>query len=129
MAHVWVRSTESWSGGQGQSACAMTAEVAQNDREFRVVIAVPGCDEKHLQVTAAPSVIAVEGSLPPPDRLPAEEVVLSEFAGRRMLRVIQLPEEIAPGEVRAHLHNGLLTIVAEKARAVRLRRNAYTARA
>lgn len=128
MAHVWVRAAEAWPGTSVPSACVMTAEVAQNDREFRLVVAVPGCDEKHVQVTATRSLIAVEGSFPPADRLDAEQVLFSEFSGRRMARAFGLPEEIAPEEVRAHLRNGFLTIVAVKASAARARRAVLAAR-
>ena len=110
------------------SACVMTAEVAQNDREFRLVVAVPGCDEKHVQITATRSLIAVEGSLPPSDRIDAEQVLFSEFSGRRLARAFGLPEEIAPEEVRAHGRNGFLTIVAVKASAARKQRPALAAR-
>jgi HSP20 family molecular chaperone IbpA len=125
MAHVWVKAAETWPGTSLPSACVMTAEVAQNDREFRIVVALPGCDEKHLQVTATKSLIAVEGSIPPADRLNCEEVLFSEFAGRRLTRSFALPEDIAPEEVKAHLRNGFLTIVALKARAARTHRAAY----
>ncbi len=125
MAHVWVKAAETWPGSSLPSACAMTAEVAQNDREFRIVVALPGCDEKHVQVTATKSLIAIEGSIPPVERLSNEEVLFSEFAGRRLTRCFALPEDIAPEEVKAHLRNGFLTIIALKARVARINRAAY----
>jgi len=124
MAHVWVKTAESWTGTPVSSACAMTAELTESDREFRIVVAVPGCDEKHVQVTATKSLIAVEGALPAAERPGAEQIVFSEFAGRRLARTFGLPEEIAPEEVKAHLRNGFLTVVAVKACAARSRRMA-----
>jgi len=109
------------------SAYVMTAEMTQSEREFRIVAAVPGCDEKHLRVTATGSLIVVEGTLPPVDPCGSDQAIFNEFAGRRVVRTFRLPEEIAQEEVKAHLRNGLLTIVAVKARLARSRRVALAA--
>lgn len=129
MAHVLVKAVEEWKGATAMSACAMPAEMSQSDRGIQLLVAVPGCDEKHLRVYAGSRAIAVEGAIVRPGRSTVDEVMFTEFSGRTLARQFDLPEEIAPEEVKAHLHNGMLTILAVKATASRMRRTAMAARA
>jgi HSP20 family molecular chaperone IbpA len=128
MPHVWVKTVTDWAANE-DTACVMPAEVSQTAGEFRIRVAMPGCDEKHVRVTVSPHIVAVEGSITQPDRPGSEDVLLSEFTGRRLFRKFDLPEEIAPDEVRAHLRNGMLTVIAEKASAAKYFRPCAAARA
>lgn len=128
MAHIWVTAVADCPGAAGSSACPITAEMSQSGREIQLVIAMPGCDEKHLRVYAGPRAVAVEGSIVRPDCSAPSDVVFTEFTGRKLARRFELPEEISPEEVKAYLHNGILTIVAVKAKVSRVRRTVMAAR-
>jgi HSP20 family molecular chaperone IbpA len=100
----------------------VAAEIAHTETEYRIRLTMPGCDEKHIRVSAAPKAIVVEGLIGAPFTVGMGEILSSEFGSRRMHRVIELPEEIVAEQARAHLHNGLLTVIVEKAAVSRRRR-------
>ena len=131
MPHVPVRIADSGSAlalaSRESGHLWVAAEIAHTETEYRIRLTMPGCDEKHVRVSAAPNAIVVEGSIGAPFMFGMGEILSSEFGSRRMHLVIEVPEEIVPDEVRAHLYNGLLSVIAEKAAASRRRRFAGAA--
>lgn len=90
-----------WLQAEREMALSPLAGVEDNDKEIRIIAAVPDVDASHLTVDVLPGSIVVEG----------------EAAGSPVERccVFPLHERIRPAAVRAELSNGDLTIVAPKA--------------
>lgn len=118
MSHIPVRTVEASSLGRASDEFAqlcIAAELSENPHEFRIRLTLPGCDEKRISLRAAADAIAVEGTIEAVVTQGPEHILRSEFGTRRLHRVLELPEHIAPDSVKAHMHQGLLTIVATKA--------------
>jgi HSP20 family protein len=89
-------------------------ELAENDGEFQLQLAVPGFDAKDLRVAALPDAIIVEGEAAHQHRAVRGSVRVCEFGERRVFRQIPLPAAVDIDRVSATLDKGLLEIHAAK---------------
>jgi HSP20 family molecular chaperone IbpA len=90
-----------WLQAEQEIVLSPLAGIEDNNREIRIVAAVPDVDASHLTVDVLPGAIVVEGEA---DTSPLERN-----------SVFPLHDPIKPAVVRAEFSNGDLTIVAPKA--------------
>ncbi len=90
-------------------------EIAENDGEFQLQLAVPGFDAKDVRVAALPDTLIVEGEAAHRHRGTNGTVHFCEFGERRMFRQIPLPKPVDVDRVYASLDKGVLQVRAVKA--------------
>ena len=94
----------------GWSAGWPNVEVADGDREVKVVVELPGLDEKDIDVTLRDGVLTLKGEK-------KRESKSSDYSERwhgQFARSINLGSEVDPDKVSAAFNKGVLTITLEK---------------
>jgi HSP20 family protein len=90
-------------------------ELAENEREFQLQLALPGFDAKDIRVSALPDVVIVEGEATHQHGGQNGTVHFCEFGERRVFRHISLPKPVDVDHVSATLDKGVLQVRAAKA--------------
>ena len=90
------------------------AELAENDNEVEITVAVPGFDPKEVQVTAQPGEILIQGSHEKRVEKKDKGVLYSEFDEKALYRRFEIAQPIDIGHVTANVENGMLTVKAPK---------------
>jgi HSP20 family protein len=90
-------------------------ELAENEREFQLQLALPGFDAKDIRVAALPDAVIVEGDAAHQHRGVNGTIHLCEFGERRVFRQIPLPKPVDVDHVSASLDKGVLQVRASKA--------------
>ncbi len=96
-------------------------ELSESEREFQLLIALPGFDTKDVKVAALPDRVIIEGESSHQHRGINGTVHLCEFTESRAFRQIPLPKPIDVDHVSANLDKGVLHIRAAKAEPDRIR--------
>lgn len=109
---------EDWLSAE-RELCWPAAEVADNDKEYVVSVALPGFEAGEIQVTAAPRELIVHAKShhERTHASPGTEGKLTWSTSRSngVSRRIELPADVRAQDVKAAVAHGLLTIVAPKA--------------
>jgi HSP20 family molecular chaperone IbpA len=109
---------EDWLSAE-RELCWPAAEVADNDKEYVVSVALPGFEAGEIQVTAAPRelIVHAQSRHERTHTSPGTEGKLTWSTSRSdgVSRRIELPADVRAQDVKAAVAHGLLTIVAPKA--------------
>lgn len=90
-------------------------ELAENEGEFQLQLALPGFDAKDIRVAALPDAVIVEGESAHRHRNTDGKVHFCEFGERRLFRQVPLPKPVDVDHVSAYLDKGVLQVRAAKA--------------
>lgn len=90
-------------------------ELAENEAEFQLQLALPGFDAKDVRVAALPDALIVEGESAHQHRGTSGTIHVCEFGERRVFRQIPLPKPVDVDHVSATLDKGVLHVRAPKA--------------
>jgi len=103
-----------WLESQRELIFSPPARLSEDEREFRILLAVPGLAGSQIRINALPEAIIIDGEPNDYGQEAGERICFSEFSDRTLLRKIDLPQEIDATDVVAILDNGILEIVAKK---------------
>jgi HSP20 family protein len=92
-----------------------SVELAENDNEFQLQLALPGFEVKDIRVAALPDSVIVEGESTHQHRETSGTVHFCEFGERRVFRQIPLPQPVDVDRASATLDKGLLRVRVAKA--------------
>ncbi|MBL8959396.1 MAG: Hsp20 family protein [Gemmatimonadetes bacterium] len=92
------------------------AELVEGTAAFEIELALGGFAARDIAVVAGRDRIVIRADTQRRPRGRAQQVLWSEFGRRAFARQVMVPSTIVPAQVRAHLTNGLLRVVAPKAR-------------
>jgi HSP20 family molecular chaperone IbpA len=106
---------EDWLQAEGELVWIPQSEVLEEEKQFRLRLAVPGLEATELQITAMPDSIIVQAEAVPKEGAEAKTVPFSEFRQQKLFRRFDLSEPIDPERTEASLAKGILEIVAGKA--------------
>ncbi len=109
------RDMDDWLAAERELLWSPPAELTETESEFHLRVAVPGFEEKEIEVTAAPETVIVKAEASTETETEEADTVFSEFAERTLLRRFDLPAPIDLDHTSATLGKGLLKIVARKA--------------
>ncbi|HVP00052.1 MAG TPA: Hsp20/alpha crystallin family protein [Bryobacteraceae bacterium] len=109
------RDLDDWLSAERELLWSPPAELTETENEFHLLVAVPGFEEKEIEVTATPETVIVKAKASTGTEKEKEDTVFSEFAERTLLRRIDLPVPIDLDHTNATLGKGVLKIVAKKA--------------
>jgi len=90
-------------------------ELAENEDEFQLQLALPGFDAKDIRIAALPDAVIVEGEATHQHRNRTGTVHFCEFGERRVFRQIPLPKPVDVDHISATLDKGVLQVRAAKA--------------
>lgn len=105
---------DDWLTAEREICSSSPAELIEDEKQFRVQIAVPGIDSNHLRITALPQSIVVRAESSHQDDKRQGKVHFCEFSERRLLRTFDLHVPIDVDQVTATLDKGMLEITAVK---------------
>ena len=108
---------EDWLAAEHE-LCWPAAELVEHDKDFVLSIAVPGFEPGDIAITATPRELIVHAkSQRSAESKKDEQAVWSEFRANDVYRRIELEKDIDVEKVSASLKNGMLKVVAAKAKA------------
>lgn len=106
---------DDWLSAERELLSSSPAELIEDEKQFRLQLAVPGIDPNHLRITALPQSIVVRAETAHRHDKQEGRVHFCEFSERRLLRTFDLHEPIDVDRVSAALDKGMLEITAAKA--------------
>jgi HSP20 family protein len=109
------RDLEDWLRAEHELLFEPAAELIEENKQFRMRIAVPGLEAKELEITATPESIIVQGESANRREQKKGDVRFSEFNEKKLFRRFELPDRIDVERVAASLDKGMLQITAAKA--------------
>lgn len=112
---------DDWLTAEQEFVYRPAAEVSESEGDFVITLATPGFAAKDLKVDVASDAVVIEGRAAciveeSKKNAQATKVLFSEFRGKPIFRIFDLPFPIDPKQVTATWNDGLLRIVAKKAR-------------
>jgi len=102
-----------------REVCWPSAELIERDKEFVLKVALAGFAPKEIDVTATPREIIVKAGheqKSEPNEKEDGKCRWSEFRSKEVFRRVLIPADVDVGKVSASLNNGLLEIVAPRAK-------------
>lgn len=111
--------TRNWLQAERELFCIPNASLAENDQEYSIQLATPGCNSTNLEVVATANSLTVRSTSSASLMNTASQtsIVFSDLDSRMLYRSFDLPSAVDSSQVTATLDNGVLTIVALKASA------------
>jgi HSP20 family molecular chaperone IbpA len=113
------RALEDWLTAEHE-VCWPAAELVARDKDYVLSVALPGYDAAEVEVTTTPREIIVHaksgGERGDTSKSLEGKVTWSEFRSNDVYRRVELPADIRVDDVKASLKDGLLKIVAPKAK-------------
>ena len=109
------RDMEDWLDAERSLVFAPPAELIEEDDQFGIRMAVAGFEPSQIRVSVLPGTIIVDGDSATTSEQRDRKVCFSEFTDRKLVRRLDLPQEVRPYTARATLKNGLLQITVRKA--------------
>lgn len=106
---------DDWFRAERELLWASTAELVENEKQFRIHLAVPGVEPHHLRITVLPHAIVVRTESSHQHDRQEGRLHFCEFGGRRLLRRFNFQTPIDVERVAASLDKGVLEITAAKA--------------
>jgi len=102
-----------------REVCWPSAELIERDKEFVLKVALAGFEPEDIDVTATPREIIVKAGHEQESE-PVEkedgECRWSEFRSKEVFRRVLIPADVDVGKVSATLKNGMLEIIAPRAK-------------
>jgi HSP20 family protein len=86
------------------------ADVAEDDKSFRVTIELPGMIEKDVAVSLTDRVLTIRGEKKEEKETKDKDVYRSERRYGSFRRAFELPAEVDASKIEASFKNGVLTI-------------------
>jgi len=108
---------EDWLGAEQDLLRIPESEMVEKDGTFKVRLAAPGFEAGEMNVIAEPDALVVKAASHHKHRMKEENVHFCEFDQKTLFRRFALPEPIAVDKVTASLENGVLQLLAPKAKA------------
>jgi HSP20 family molecular chaperone IbpA len=100
---------EDWLEAERELIASPVAKLSEKDGAYKIQVALPGFDEKEVEVFAAPCEIAVHAATKQ-ENGKRDGALRTEFSTGEVYRRFELPNPIEVGRVTANLDNGLLVV-------------------
>lgn len=106
-----------------REVCWPAAELAEDEKEFTLKMALAGFDTDNITVTANPRTLIIKAAQESEESSEEDEdedesrLHWSEFRSEDVYRQVELPDEVDVNKIKASFKRGILTIEAPKAAA------------
>lgn len=108
---------EDWLEAERDVVLSPASELIDEDKDFKVRIAVPGFDAKDIEVSALPDALVIEAVSSHTHEGKDGAVCFCEFSEKQLFRRLGLPATVDVDRVTASLDKGILQVTAPKAAA------------
>lgn len=115
---------EDWLQAERDLIWSPPAELLDEEKDFRIRLALPGFDARDIDVTAVPDEVVVQAGSTHTHEGTEGEVRFCEFSDKKLFRRIALPGSVDVNRVSASLEKGVLQVTAPKAPAKQLAQGA-----
>ena len=113
---VFGRDLDNWFRAESEVLNPTRIEIFDTGEALKIQAEVPGFKPEELEVSVEPQSLTIVGKREAGgERKNGNKVVYNERRADEVLRVVQLPEPVAPDKVTATLKNGLLELEMPKA--------------
>lgn len=106
---------DDWLQAEQDLVWSPASELVDDEKEFRVRIALPGFDAKDIQVSAMPDALVIQADATHTHEGKRGNVCFCEFSGNKLFRRLPLPASIDVDRVTASVDKGMLDVTAPKA--------------
>jgi HSP20 family protein len=106
---------DDWLDAERSLIFAPPAQLIDEDNEYEIRMAVPGYEPGQIRVNVLPRCIIVDADSSMVSEQHDTNVVFTEFSDRKLLRRIDLPEEIRAYTAKATVKDGMLVMSVRKA--------------
>ena len=96
-------------------------DIRETPDHFKVVVDMPGVDEKSVEATVHNRVLTIEGWTKA-EKPQGHEELGREFGAGRFRRDFTLPDAVDPDRIQARVKNGVLTVAIPKKDEVKARK-------
>ena len=107
---------EDWLRAESEILLNLPVDITEGETEFTVHADVSGFGGKDLEVQVAPRCLCISGSREEASEQKEEEAVYSQRRSKHIFRLLDLPSEIDPDDVKTTVRDGLLEIKLSKVR-------------
>lgn len=90
------------------------AELVDEEKDYRVRLALPGLEAKEIQVSAMPGAVVIQADSAHTHEETKGNVRFCEFSDKKLFRRLELPGSIDVDKVSASLDKGILQVIAPK---------------
>lgn len=112
---VFGRDLENWLQAERELLHRVPVNVADSDEAFEVRAEVPGFNEKEIELGVESRRLTITGKRETKKEEKKGKTLWVESSSDQILRVVDLPAEIATDKVTATLRNGVLELTLPKA--------------
>lgn len=112
---VFGRDLANWFQAETELLHPLHVDVAESGDAVTVKAEVPGFTEKDLEINVDPRRLTISGKRESKEESKTKKTVYSEWRSNQILRVLDLPAEVASEKAKATLKNGILEVEMPKA--------------
>jgi len=107
--------SSNWAQAERDLFCVPNSQLMENDSQFQVQIALPGCDASSMEIVATSNSIVIRAAASRQSASLQDRTLFSDMDARTMYRRFDFSSSIDISQVTANLDNGMLSISAQKA--------------
>jgi len=106
---------EDWFKAESELLQPVHLDVAESDTALTVRAEVPGFNAKELEISVEPRRLTITGKRETKEERKKEKALYQERCADQILRIVDLPAEVATEKVTAKLKDGVLELAMPKA--------------
>lgn len=106
--------SSNWTQAERDLFSVPNSQLTENDQQFQVQVALPGCDSNGMEVIAMSNSIVIRAAASRQSASLQDRTLFNDLDTRTMYRRFDLPSAIDTSQVTATLDNGMLSISAQK---------------
>ena len=107
---VFGRELENWFQAEKELLHPVPVNITESDESFEVKAEVPGFNEKEIEIGVEPRRITITAKRETKKEETKGKTVCAESCSDEILRMVDLPAEVATDKVTATLKNGVLEL-------------------
>lgn len=108
------RELENWFQAEKELLHPVPVNITESDESFEVKAEVPGFNEKEIEIGVEPRRVTITGKRETKKEETKGKTVCAESCSDEILRMVDLPAEVATDKVTATLKNGVLELALPK---------------
>lgn len=114
LSDAFFRAPDNQNGHNGDSTWTPVADAIEDEKEYHVVLELPGLNKNDIEVRADGEWLHVSGERKRPEESEHRTVNRMERAYGRFARRFSMPKDAAPGNITAEFRDGLLQVTLAK---------------
>lgn len=106
-------------GGKALSTWTPTADITENEKEYRILMDMPGMDKNDIKVSIQESKVSVQGERKTEENEEKADFIRQERYYGSFYRSFKLPEKVKEDDIKASFKEGVLKLLIPKAEVIK----------